>query len=171
MVISVTWQSIPTLKSWFPLLLHSAVHLLLATEQQQQEDYYSSKVKLSYFPFTVGKSWKKVQFSEDVVGLRVIYDRVRKRKNYFLQNEGGKFKTSKENKNNNVFVFIWFWISCSWSSSFIIQKDGNFKIIFLAPYPIIYNPVITCKLAKYDRSAIFRQLCTDKCNFLIGWYW
>ena len=39
-----------------------------------------------------------------------------------------------------IYVFIWFWISRSWSSSFVIQKGGNFKIIFLVPYPIIYNP-------------------------------
>ena len=81
---------------------------------------------------------------------RVVYHRVQKRKIYFeipafLQTEGGKsragkFKTSNENKNVFVFVFIWFWISRSWSSSFIIQKGGNFKIIFLVPYPIIYNP-------------------------------
>ena len=49
---------------------------------------------------------------------RVVYDRVRKRKNYFeiptfLQIEqgksrGGKFKTSNENKTKtkNVFVFV-----------------------------------------------------------------
>ena len=47
---------------------------------------------------------------------RVVYDRVRNRKNYFeipafLQIErgksrAGKFKTSNENKNGFVFVFI-----------------------------------------------------------------
>ena len=83
-----------------------------------------------------------------MVQVRVVYDRVRKRKNYFeiptfLQIEwgksrAGKFKTSNENKNFFVFLF-WFWISCSWSSSFIIQKGCNFKIIFLVPYPIIYR--------------------------------
>ena len=48
--------------------------------------------------------------------LRVVYDRVWKRKNYFeipafLQIERGnsregKFKTSNENINKNIFVFI-----------------------------------------------------------------
>ena len=52
------------------------------------------------------------------VHTRVVYDTVRKRKNYFkipafLQIErgksrAGKFKTSNENKNKNVFVFISF---------------------------------------------------------------
>ena len=85
---------------------------------------------------------------------RVVYDRVRKRKNYFeictfLQIEqgksrAGKFKTSNDNINQNilvlVFVFIWFWISSSWYSSFNLKKGLNFKIIFPFPYHIIYNP-------------------------------
>ena len=51
---------------------------------------------------------------------RVVYDRVRKRKNYFeipafLQIErgksrAGKFKTSNENKNKNKNVFIYVFI-------------------------------------------------------------
>ena len=95
-------------------------------------------------------SLQKQQPKKSQVGTRVVYDRVRNRKNYFeipafLQIErgksrAGKFKTSNENNNKNVFVFIWFWISRSWNSSFIIQKGSNFKIIFLVPYPIIYNP-------------------------------
>ena len=51
---------------------------------------------------------------------RVVYDRVRKRKNYFeipafLQIErgksrAGKFKTLNENKNKNGFVFVFVFI-------------------------------------------------------------
>ena len=37
-------------------------------------------------------------------------------------------------------VFVFIWIFSSWSSSFEIQKGGNFKIIFPVLYPIIYNP-------------------------------
>ena len=57
-----------------------------------------------------------VQNEVPSVVTRVVYDRVRKRKNYFeipafLQIEqgksrAGKFKTSNENKNKNVFVFV-----------------------------------------------------------------
>ena len=53
--------------------------------------------------------------------------------------KSGKIQSNVTLRSNwDVFVFIW--ISRSWSSSFEIQKDGNFKIIFLVPYPIIYNP-------------------------------
>ena len=60
----------------------------------------------------------KLTFQTDTAEVlpRVVYDRVRKRKNYleipaFLQIErgksrAGKFKTSNENINKNIFVFI-----------------------------------------------------------------
>ena len=40
------------------------------------------------------------------------------------------------------FFHLMFWI-CSGFSSFVIQKGDNLKIIFLIPYPIIYNPAFT----------------------------
>ena len=52
MVIFVTWQSIPTLKSWFPLLFCTLTTYYRAAVAAQEDFYYyySSKVKLSYFP-------------------------------------------------------------------------------------------------------------------------
>ena len=110
---------------------------------------------------------------------RVVYDRVQKRKNYFeipafLQIErgksrAGKFKTSNENKN--VFVFIWFWISRSWSSSFVIQKGGNFKIIFLVPYPIIYNPGLFKPVLHKNLKKIWSLLSKISLNAVCRVYW
>ena len=83
-----------------------------------------------------------------IVVPRVIYDRVRKKKNNFeitayLNYERGTSRAanSKSNEIKNAFVFIWcFEFSRSWFSSFNLQKGGNFQIIFPVPYPIIYNP-------------------------------
>ena len=48
----------------------------------------------------------------------------------------GIFKTWNENKKNCYCFYISFWIFCSWSSSLIIQKGGNFKINFCLQSPI-----------------------------------
>ena len=89
----------------------------------------------------------------ELILARVIYDRVWHRKNYFeihaflpierRISRAGKFKIqSNVTLRCNWDVFVFIWISRSWSSSFEIQKRGNFKIIFPVPYPIIYNPDI-----------------------------
>ena len=92
---------------------------------------------------------------------RVVYDRVRKRKNYFeiptfLQIEWGisRAGNSKSNENKNVFVYVFIWcfeFSRSWFSSFNLKKGGNFKIIFPFPYPIIYN-IIFCVFWAANKS-------------------
>ena len=79
---------------------------------------------------------------------RVIYDRVRKSKNYFevpafLPIELGISRAGKFKVILHWDVFVFIWISRSWSSSFKIQNCSTFKIIFAVPYPIIYNPAIT----------------------------
>ena len=104
-------------------------------------------------------------FFKAVVGIffkltipKVVYDRVRKRKNYFeipafLQIERGISRVgnsnSKSNEKKNVFVYVFiccFEFSRSWFSSFNLKKGGNFKIIiFPFLYPIIYNPDYTQK--------------------------
>ena len=55
-----------------------------------------------------------------------------------------KFKTCNENLSNFfLHCFFSFWISRSWSSLFIIQKGGNFKINFCLHSPIstAMNPI------------------------------
>ena len=110
-----------------------------------------------------------------IVYTRVIYDRVRNRKNYFeipafLQIERGisRAGNSKSNENKNVFVYVFIWcfeFSHSWFSSFNLKKGGNFKIIFPFPYPIIYNPDITlqCMRQIFLNMLIWQMLN----NFLI----
>ena len=86
-------------------------------------------------PTTIESFPDEVKFhAEAAVKPRVIYDRVRNRKNYFeittfLNYEQGSSwaGNSKSNENKNVFVFIWcFEFSRSWFSSFNLQKGGNF---------------------------------------------
>ena len=131
-------------------------------------EYNTENVELHRYPFIflwvvsflfafsfliISIDWKEYDHFENneillLVPPRVIYDRVRNKKNNFeitafLNYEWGTSRAvnSKSNENKNVFVFIWcFEFSRSWFSSFNLQKGGNFKIIFPLPYPIIYNP-------------------------------
>ena len=108
----------------------------------------------------------QIPLSISIVYTRVIYDRVRNRKNYFeiatfLNFERGTSRVgnSNENKNTNNFEF-----SCSWYSSFNWRKGGNFKIIFPLPYPIIYNP----GLYNYYYKMTFDRFCffpSSSCSF------
>ena len=104
--------------------------------------------------YTFGTQFMIINLSYAIGKIRVVYDRVWKRKNYFeilafLQIEWGKSRAGKFKTS--------FWICCSWFSSFNLKKGGNYKIIFPFPYPIIYNPggILNWKKKLYFKTLTF----------------
>ena len=74
--------------------------------------------------------------------------------------KAGKFKTWNENRKKSFChcLLMLFWISLSWSSLFIIQKGGDFKIGFLLQDPIIWYPNKYYILSKVHRISTISAL-------------
>ena len=57
-----------------------------------------------------------------------------------LNEENQERENSKHQMKKKNFLFSF---DFEFPALEVPQKGGNFKIIFLVPYPIIYNPVLT----------------------------
>ena len=64
-------------------------------------------------------------------------------------------RENSKHKMKKKVVIVWFWISCSWNSSFIIQKGGKFKINIRLQYPIIQYSSLHMCFGKHEAGCLY----------------